>query len=206
MSSSPSQDAGSEEKNLREADKAWEICEHNPRSWHSHRKWLIVALVGYAELLTHTGTAMFAPCLPQVAQRFHAEHTIMPTLALTVYVLGYAVGPLVFAPMSEVFGRADIYKWTSILYLVWCVACAVAPNMNALIAFRFFSGVCGAAPISIGATVVADLFAIERKGFAMSWYAMGPIVGNLVGPPVGGVILQHLGYKWVFWIMAILVS
>ena len=75
-----------------------------------------------------------------------------------------------------------------------------------LVAFRFIAGCFGAAPVAIGGAMVYDLFHVDERGAAMAVYHSGPIFGNLLGPPLGGLIIQHNGWRWVFWIITIFVS
>lgn len=76
--------------------------------------------------------------------------------------------------------------------------------MNALIVFRFLSGLFGSCPMTNGGGTITDMITQERRGAAMAAFAIGPLLGPVVGPVVGGFITTGLGWRWVFWIMAIL--
>lgn len=82
------------------------------------------------------------------------------------------------------------------------VACAKAPSLGALIAFRFLSGVFGSCPVTNGGGSIADMFVQEKRGAAMASFAVGPLLGPIVGPAVGGVVSDALGWRWVFWVIA----
>lgn len=69
-----------------------------------------------------------------------------------VFVLGFAAGPLLCAPLSEIYGRLPIYHVCNVLFVCFNIGCALAPSMNALIVFRFFAGVFGSAPLSESTT------------------------------------------------------
>ena len=79
-------------------------------------------------------------------------------------------------------------------------------NIEMLVAFRFLAGSFGAAPVAIGGAVVGDLFPVEERGTAMSIYQAGQIISAVVGPPIGGLIGSFLIWRWVFWIVCLLVS
>lgn len=96
---------------------------------------------------------------------------------MSVYILGFAAGPLVIAPLSEMFGRVPIYNICNVLFVVFTVACAVAPSMSSLIAFRFLAGCFGIAPITNGGGTIADIMPPEKRGSAMSIWAIGPLLG-----------------------------
>lgn len=98
---------------------------------------------------------MFAPGVSQMTEEFHNSNELLATLVVSIYVLGLAFGPLVLAPLSEVYGRWIIYSVCNVLYLVFTIACAVSTGMNMMIGFRFLAGVAGSAPLAIGGGTIA---------------------------------------------------
>lgn len=87
------------------------------------------------------------------------------------------MGPLVLSPLSEIYGRAPVYHITNLLYVVFAVACAVAPSLSSLIGFRFLIGLAGSAPPSVGGGTISDLFPPTERGKAASLYGLGVLVG-----------------------------
>ena len=85
------------------------------------------------------------------------------------------------------------------------MAGGVSSNFNMLIGFRFLQGSVGSAPLTIGGGTIADLMPIDRRGGAMAIWAVGPLVGPVVGPVVGGFEVEAKGWRWVFYLIAILV-
>lgn len=83
------------------------------------------------------------------------------------------------------------------------MGCALSPNLNALIVFRFLAGIGGSGCLTIGGGVIADLFNPDRRGIATSIYSLGPLFGPVIGPICGGFIAQRAGWRWVFWILLI---
>ncbi len=71
-------------------------------------------------------------------------------MALSIFVLGYAVGPLFFGPLSEVFGRARVLQASNVFYLAWNLGCGFAQNSAEFFVFRFLAGIGGSAPLSVG--------------------------------------------------------
>ena len=88
-------------------------------------------------------------------------------------ILGFAFGPLVLAPLSEMYGRVIVYNVCNVLYTVFTVACALATNMGMLIGFRFLAGTFGVSPITLGGGTIADMMPAEKRGAAMSIWAIG---------------------------------
>ena len=91
------------------------------------------------------------------------------------------------------------------MYLLLTIACTVSSTLDILIAFRFFAGSFGAAPVAIGGAIVSDMFQQNMRGKAMAFYQMGPVLGPLLGPIIGGYIAQRQGWRWTFWVASILV-
>jgi MFS family permease len=84
------------------------------------------------------------------------------------------------------------------------VACAVAQDRVQLSIFRFFAGLGGSAPLTIGGGTVSDLMLPEERGVAMSIYSLGPLMGPALGPIIGGWIIQCTGnWRWIFGVACI---
>lgn len=156
--------------------------------------------------LSPLASSMFTPGIPKVLEEFHSHNLELSSFVVSVYVLGYAFGPLVIAPLSEMYGRLVIYHTCNIFFVIMTIACAVSSNFNMLIAFRFFEGTFGSAPLTIGAGTIADMIVQERRGGVMAIWALGPLMGPVIGPVVGGFVTQSLGWRWAFWLIAIVVS
>jgi len=165
------------------------------------------------------------PGVPQVMADFHSNSELLEGFVVSVYVLGFAFGPLIIAPMSEMWGRLKLYHICSLLFLISTILCAVSKTMGMLIAFRFIAGSFGAAPLALGGGTIADLITRDQRATAMSVWVIGPsmhiepcihvakheltaikAVGPMLGPVAGGFITESLGWRWNFWILAIAVS
>jgi multidrug resistance protein len=150
--------------------------------------------------------AMFAPGVPEIMHEFHSRSSLLAAFVVSVYVLGFATGPLLFAPLSEIYGRLWVYFGSLILFGVFIIACAVAPSLSSLIAFRFFSGVFGACPLTNGAGTITDMIAQEKRGAAMAIFSIGPLLGPIIGPVAGGFLADAEGWRWIFWVLAIAIG
>lgn len=166
---------------------------------------MTVALVSAIECLVSIPQFLYAPNITDAQRDLGTDDNELATFSLTIYVLGFALGPLLFAPCSELFGRVRVYRWCLLAFLAMTVGCGLSQNVEMLIAFRFLAGCFGAAPVAIGGAVVADLFPVAERGTAMSIYQAGQVIAAIVGPPVGGLIGSYLAWRWVFWIVCILV-
>lgn len=129
---------------------------------------------------------------------FNTKSPVLVDLSLSAYVLGFAIGPLIVAPLSEVYGRLYIYHICNILFVINNVACAISPTIWALILFRFLSGCAGSCPLTLGSGTIADVMEPEKRGRAMSVVAFGSVGGPILGPVFGGIIAERVGWRWVF--------
>ena len=149
---------------------------------------------------------MFAPGVPDIMREFKDDNENIATFVVSVYVLGFAFGPLLAAPLSEIYGRAPVFNIANILFIIATIITALSQNMPMLIIFRFLMGFAGSTPVTNGSGTISDMFPVEERGKAMAVWAMGPLLGPCIGPLMGGYMIEDLGWRWVFWVIAIFVS
>lgn len=113
---------------------------------------------------------------------FNSTNETLGAFITSVYLLGYSLGPLLIAPLSEIYGRAIVYNFCNTIFLIFTVACALANNVGALIVFRLFAGIGASCPLTLGAGTIADMIPMEKRGLAMACWIMGPIIGPTFGP------------------------
>ena len=164
----------------------------NPQNWSPGLKWGNVAVLSIITLLTPLASSMFAPGVPRVMADFDVSSQLLATFVVSVYLLGFALGPLIVAPLSELYGRLLCYHVGNLGFIVFTIACALATNMNMLVGFRFLQGCWGVVPLTIGGGTIADLMAPEKRGGAMAIWAMGPLLGPVIGPVVRKAIRRTL--------------
>lgn len=124
---------------------------------------------------------MVAPGTLEVLSDFKSTDATLGSFIVSIFILGYAVGPLFIAPMSELYGRAIVYHVNNALFVIWTLACAFAPNLGVLLAFRFFQGMAGVTPLTIGSGTISDLIPTEQRGKFMAIYSLGPLLGPVIG-------------------------
>lgn len=132
--------------------------------------------------------------------RFHSTNPLLASFVVSVWVLGYFFGPLVLAPLSEIYGRLPIYLVCGVLFVLANVATALAPSLGTLIFFRFLAGTFGASPIAIGAGTFGDLIKPEHRGSIIAIWTLGPLLGPILGPIAGGYLGQAEGWRWICWV------
>tara|TARA_R110002003_G_scaffold13_5_gene872 strand:- start:13812 stop:15155 length:1344 start_codon:yes stop_codon:yes gene_type:complete len=175
----------------------------NPQNWTASKKWGIIGALGAVTLITPLASSFFAPGVPQVLRSFHETSNLIAAFVVSIYLLGFAIGPLIIAPMSELYGRIMLYNISNVLFVVFNIGCALSNSMGMLIAFRLLAGCAGSAPLTLGGGTIADMFPPEQRAGAMAIWSIGPLLGPVIGPVCGGFLVEHMSWRWVFWILAI---
>ncbi|KAH7112967.1 fluconazole resistance protein [Dactylonectria estremocensis] len=147
---------------------------------------------------------MFAPTASQLMEEFDFSSTLLSSLAVSIYVAGFAIGPLIWAPLSEAYGRLTIYAISSVLFVAFIVGSAFATELGMFLAFRLLSGCGGAASLACSGGTLADVIPKRERGKWMALLAIGPIMGPTIGPIIGGFVSQYIGWRWIFRLMAIM--
>ena len=149
---------------------------------------------------------MFAPGAASLMQEFHQTSATLGTLVVPMYFLGFVLGPLAIAPLSELHGRLYICHASNVIFLGTTIGCALSTNVVMFLAFRFLAGFTGSAPLVHGGGTVADAMPREKRGVVTAIFAAGCLLGPLIGPSMGVSISSRAGWRWTFWVLSIFVS
>uniref|UniRef100_A0A0W0G651 Putative MFS polyamine transporter n=1 Tax=Moniliophthora roreri TaxID=221103 RepID=A0A0W0G651_MONRR len=171
----------------------------NPKNWKNSQKWAATLIVSCFAFISPVTSSMITPTTNNVAEEFGVTSKVILNMITSMFVLGFAVGPLVIGPLSEVFGRSRTLQLANLFFLCWNFVCGFARTPTQLIIFRFLAGVGGSAPLSIGGAVIGDTFHPEERGRAIALYSLGPMIGPACGPVFGAQIAERTNWRWVFW-------
>ncbi|KAF1844579.1 MFS general substrate transporter [Cucurbitaria berberidis CBS 394.84] len=175
----------------------------SPMHWSSAKKTTNIVIVTCMTLLSPLGSTICSSATLDILTHFNSTNKTLGSFITTVFLLGYTFGPIVIAPLSELYGRSILYKICLFLFVVFNVACALANSLGSLIAFRFLAGIMGSCPVTLGTGSIADLVPAEKRAAAMGAYVIGAALGPSIGPIVGGYLAPAVGWRWTFWLMAI---
>ncbi|KAH3955381.1 hypothetical protein HBH53_002050 [Parastagonospora nodorum] len=175
----------------------------NPLNWSQKRKWVVTILVSMFTFISPFSSTMVTPALPAIADDFNIPEGFMSQLVMTIFLLGYAQGPFVLAPLSEIFGRVTVLQYANLVYLVFNTACGFARTQNQMLAFRFLSGLGGAAPQALCSGVLADTWRKEERGKGQAIYGMLTWIAPCVAPICGAYISQGVSWRWIFFATSI---
>jgi len=131
----------------------------------------------------------------------HEPNEELGALMITIFILGYAIGPLFLAPLSELYGRYPVVVCSSWFFNAWLLGCSFAVNMPSLIVMRLLAGIGGSAVMTIAPAIVGDIFPLEKRAFGSGLIIMSQSLGPIIGPICGGFIAERLGWRWAYWIL-----
>lgn len=175
----------------------------NPKNWSKARKWYCTLVIAWTCFVVAFASAVITAGLDGPVKEFHVSLEVS-LLTITVFVVGFGVGPMIFAPLSEIVGRKPIYVVTLFIALIFEIPCAVAPNIGTLIVCRAIDGIAFSAPMTLVGGSLSDLWKNEERGVPMAAFSAAPFVGPAIGPLVGGFLYDAAGWRWLYWIQLII--
>jgi DHA1 family bicyclomycin/chloramphenicol resistance-like MFS transporter len=161
---------------------------------------LVTLILGGLTATPPLAMDMYLPSLPEVTQSLHAPAATVQ-LTLTACLAGMALGQLVVGPMSDRWGRKRPLVAGLVVYIVATALCALAPNVELLVAFRLAQGLAGAAGIVIARAVVRDLYDGVAMARFFSTLMLISGVAPIVAPLIGGQILRFTDWRGVFVVL-----
>lgn len=156
------------------------VDPRDPMQFPMARKVLVVLVTGFATMIISLASSAYSGSISRVIEDFNISDEVA-TLGLSLYVIGFAVGPLLWAPMSENIGRQIPFFFSFFLLAAFCAGCAGAQNIQTLLILRFFAGAFGSAPLTNAGGVVSDMFTSRQRGLALCLFASTPYAGK--SPP-----------------------
>ena len=167
----------------------------NPMNMAKGMKWTITVIMALGTLSVTFSSTAFSGALPQLQEDLHTSLELS-VLSVSLFVLGFAIAPMSWAPLSEHFGRQRLYAILFGLLTIFGAASIGSRNIQTLLVLRFLAGTFGSSSIVNSAGVIADMFVAKERGLAMMVYSSAPFVGPTIGPIAGGFVAQYGGWRW----------
>jgi MFS transporter, DHA1 family, multidrug resistance protein len=174
------------------------------QNWPLRKKLLTAAMLGYTTMISAFSSSIFSAGTQVVALEYHVGSEV-GLLGTTFFVMGFAFGPSLWAPLSELQGRRLPIVISMFGFAVFCVACATGKDIQTILISRFFAGFFGACPLAVVAAVFSDMFDNKSRGIAVTVFSMAVFTGPLLAPFIGGfIVTSHLGWRWTMYLASIL--
>ncbi|KAK4224468.1 major facilitator superfamily domain-containing protein [Podospora fimiseda] len=179
----------------------------NPLDWPTPFKWTIVSL------LVMTAFTVTMACMSVVPLANEIVHDLSPpdssssksasVLLVTIWELGEAAGPLLIAPLSEMYGRYPVMNACNILFIAATIFAATSNSVSQFVLARMLTGLVVAVNV-LNPAIVGDLFISEQRGSAVSLIFLAPLLGGALGPLIGSAVAQTYGWRTSVWMCAML--
>ncbi|PYH90317.1 MFS multidrug transporter [Aspergillus ellipticus CBS 707.79] len=177
---------------------------YKPMNWSFRKKAVTTVLYGLTTMGATWASSIFSTGTSQVDAEFHVGEEV-GTLGTALLLFGFGLGPLVWAPLSEVYGRKPAVLAPYFIAGIFSFGTAAAKDLQTVMLTRFFCGFFGSAPVTNTGGVLSDIWTAEQRGAAIVGYAMAVVGGPVLGPIVGGAICQsYLGWRWTEYLTGIM--
>lgn len=178
----------------------------HPHNWPMKRKLIICAVLGFNTAVVAFGSSIYSPVISEISKKYNVS-TIVGSLGVSLYVLGFATGPVVWAPMSELYGRKIILILSMFGFTLFQYSCATAQDLQTILITRAFSGIFGSACLVVVPASFSDVFNDSERGIAIPIFTMNVFSMPLLSPIIGGFIsISYLSWRWVEYITGFLSS
>lgn len=161
-------------------------------------------MLAYTTLVSTFTSSVFSAVTTNIAAKYHVS-TEVGLLGLSLYVLGFATGPVFWAPLSELRGRKLPILIGMAGFVMFQFAVATAKDLQTILICRFFGGFFGACPIAVVAAVFSDIYDNRYRGVAITVFSITVFMGPLLAPFIGGFIVDsYLGWRWTEYLTGIM--
>jgi len=177
----------------------------NPYNWPLPQKVFLIVLIAFLTTSVYMGSAIYTPGIDQIMADFNTTR-VKATLPLSMFVIGYGLGPMVFSPMSEnaIFGRTSIYVVTLFIFVILQIPTALSTSIAGMTVLRFLSGIFASPCLATGGASVCDVLPPAYGPVGIAAWSMAAVCGPSLGPLVGSVLVVKGGWRWTFWFMCII--
>lgn len=160
----------------------------------------LILLIGLMNMYMPLSLDMYTPSLPDMGAVFHTTPA-MVNLTLTLFMVFYTVGILIFGPVSDKYGRKRVLTVGLFCYVLGSVGCALSPTIFVLLFARSVQALGGGAASAMSVALVKDLFPAKIRGGVLAAIQCISFGGPLVAPLIGGVVVQYATWRLTFWIL-----
>ena len=167
-----------------------------------HSSFKIVFILGLLAMLMPLSIDMYLPALPVISAQFGVPAG-SAQMTLSTYILGFALGQLLYGPMADSLGRKPVVLGGTLVFAGAAVACALAQTIDHLIFMRFLHGLAAAAASVVINALMRDIYPKEEFSRMMSFVMLVTTIAPLVAPMAGGAVLVWFSWHAIFWILAL---
>ncbi|KAM0322688.1 hypothetical protein ACHAQA_009279 [Verticillium albo-atrum] len=182
-----------------------EDSENDPLNWPAWRRDTALFSLGFYCMIGGGITPLLAAGFYNVADDYKVSVEDV-SLTTGLYMMGMGLGSVVASPTAILWGKRPVYLASAILLIVSSIWCALSPNFTSLIVARIFQGVAVSPVECLPSATIAEIFFLHERAYRIGIYTLLLLGGKNLVPLVSAVIIQGLTWRWVFWIVALIVG
>ncbi|KAK3365100.1 major facilitator superfamily domain-containing protein [Lasiosphaeria ovina] len=182
-----------------------EDSANDPLNWPAWRRDSALLSLGLFCMVGGGMTPILAAGFTDVSSDFDVAVSSV-SLTTGLYMMGMGLGSVVFSPTAILWGKRPVYLFGAVLFVVTSVWCALSASFTSLVLARIFQGVAVSPVECLPSATIAEIFFLHERAFRIGIYTLLLLGGKNIVPLVSAAIIQRLGWRWVFWIVAIVVS
>lgn len=178
---------------------------NDPLNWPTWRRDAALLSLGLYCMVGGGMTPILAAGFTNVAATYKVT---TPQVALTtgLYMMGLGVGSVFASPTAILFGKRPVYLFSAIVFILTSVWCALAPSYGSLVVARVFQGISVSPVECLPSATVAEIFFLHERAYRLGIYTLLLLGGKNLVPLVSAAIIQSFGWRWVFWIVAMVIG
>ncbi|KAL2269424.1 hypothetical protein VTJ83DRAFT_1608 [Remersonia thermophila] len=182
-----------------------EDSANDPLNWPSWRRDLALLSLGLYCMVGGGTTPILAAGFTDVALEYGVDvHDVSLTTGL--YMMGMGLGSVVFSPTAILWGKRPVYLFGAVLFIATSIWCAASPSFGSLVAARILQGFAVSPVECLPSATIAEIFFLHERAFRIGIYTLLLLGGKNLVPLVSAVVIQNMGWRWVFWILAFVVA
>ncbi|KAG2183022.1 hypothetical protein INT44_006003, partial [Umbelopsis vinacea] len=167
------------------------------------KKRLLCCLAASAGFLSPFTANIYFPALNNIQKDLGVSAELV-NLTITIFMICQGASPSFWGTIADSWGRRPVYLATLLIYIGGCIGVALTPNYGGLLALRMVQAFGSSSVVAIGAGTIGDICTPSERAGYMGIFSATAMLGPVIGPVVGGVVSQQLGWRWIFWVLAIL--
>ncbi|CAK7273977.1 hypothetical protein SEPCBS57363_005926 [Sporothrix epigloea] len=182
-----------------------EDSQNDPLNWPTWRRDAALLSLGFYCMLGGGMTPILAAGFNNVSATFDVT-TEKVALTTGLYMMGLGVGSVLFSPTAILWGKRPVYLLAAVMFSSSAIWCASAKTFPSLLVGRIFQGIAVSPVECLPSATIAEIFFLHERAYRLGIYTLLLLGGKNLTPLVSAAIIQSKGWRWVFWVIAIVVG
>ncbi|HKY15003.1 MAG TPA: DHA2 family efflux MFS transporter permease subunit [Microthrixaceae bacterium] len=161
-------------------------------------RWVAMGVVLFGTFMVVLDTTVVNIGLPALQREFQTVDGV--EWVVTAYLATVGISQMVSGWMSDRFGRKQVFLWALVAFTIGSLLCAIAPTLEMLVTARVAQGFGGGLMLPVGMAMIYELFEPSERGKALGYFGIAVMAAPMIGPVLGGALVETVGWRWLFLI------